>query len=529
MNHSPLTPPQEHRPLTVIEQWNSIFDRSYKAPITQAANKPNKQTKQKSRKTKASIDEFVLPRGNDDLFPFDTTVEDITEPSVYTTSTEDITEPSVSTTTTPPTPANPVPRYIQQRVSAPKQQHNFFMGDPPYSMQTSSTITALTKNPNGIIKAADRLTREEWKAASIHSKQKQINILGLPETNLQYTKQRTSHLLRDYRHFNPNAAIATSRSTEPTNSPYQPGGTLTAIDSAIAIRTKSRITDPSGMGRWSGFCIQRPNTTDLMIITAYRVCKQTARAAGSSTAYLQQYRILRNSGDPKPNPRRQTLTDLGKLIQQYHQTDATVLLMIDANEDIHGKEGMADFIATTGLIDCYQYRHPHSRETHLRGSKQIDFILITANAIQALLSSTLCAFHEEPYENSDRCGVTATFENNLLLGPNSTAPSIRAPRHLFSHHPNILARFIKTLQTKCNKQQLLSRHAALLMIEVQDWNGEHHLTLDDIDAMYTQSTLQAEAKCAFPSDSPWTPNSTWHTNYGSIGDFNNPAPALCEM
>ena len=50
---------------------------------------------------------------------------------------------------------------------------------------------------------------------------------------------------------------------------------------------------------------------------------------------------------------------------------------MDANEAIDGKEGMSDFISNTQLSDGFQHTHKMSRETHIAGSKQIDFILMT--------------------------------------------------------------------------------------------------------------------------------------------------------
>eukprot|EP00957_Ditylum_brightwellii_P133448 10174400-Ditylum_brightwellii.AAC.1 len=88
--------------------------------------------------------------------------------------------------------------------------------------------------------------------------------------------------------------LITSNYREGTESLYQPGGTVTVV----LDRWVSMVND-SGKdtaGRWSWATYGGPQTRQITVISAYRVCENTAAEAGPSTAWMQQWKHHREQG-----------------------------------------------------------------------------------------------------------------------------------------------------------------------------------------------------------------------------------------
>eukprot|EP00957_Ditylum_brightwellii_P151980 11573319-Ditylum_brightwellii.AAC.1 len=70
------------------------------------------------------------------------------------------------------------------------------------------------------------------------------------------------------------------------------------------------------MGRWSWIKLEGQKT-NLYVVTAYRV--QQEKSEGTATAYTQQRKIFRKKGIDKPNPRKQSITDLIQQINKWKE------------------------------------------------------------------------------------------------------------------------------------------------------------------------------------------------------------------
>jgi hypothetical protein len=73
----------------------------------------------------------------------------------------------------------------------------------------------------------------------------------------------------------------------------------------------------------------------MTIATAYQPCA----SQGPNTAWMQQWSILRESGDKNPDPVKYFYADLKKQIHDWKKEGNEILLMIDANEHIGDKLG----------------------------------------------------------------------------------------------------------------------------------------------------------------------------------------------
>jgi hypothetical protein len=163
--------------------------------------------------------------------------------------------------------------------------------------------------------------------------------------------------------------------------------------------------DPTGCGRWSYICIGKKDKKSA-IVTVYRFGHN--RNAGDATAFQQQYRTqyADETARAEINPHTQTMIDLGYFTEELKTDGFEVVVFIDANEPLNhrvrsqnhdhkyksDKElhidgsidgSIATYTQNWGLSNILSKRHAESGadipNTHLRGSKQIDFVLTTAS------------------------------------------------------------------------------------------------------------------------------------------------------
>jgi hypothetical protein len=160
--------------------------------------------------------------------------------------------------------------------------------------------------------------------------------------------------------------------------------------------------DDTGCGRWSYITFNGKENKHITVINAYRVCSQ--RDPGDTTASRQQQCVQYADEELIPyvlDPHEQTLIDLQYVVQELLQGGDEVILFLDANKDeyqpyrpqdhdacfktkggfqvdvsIDGslRSFMANCGLTNALTDIHSEQVPN---THLRGSKQIDFALVT--------------------------------------------------------------------------------------------------------------------------------------------------------
>jgi hypothetical protein len=83
------------------------------------------------------------------------------------------------------------------------------------------------------------------------------------------------------------------------------------ISNKLCGRFQASGSDPHGLGRWSFIQMYGKDGKSLVVITAYRVCTgNIVSASGSSTAFHQQWNLVRLAGYSNPQPRNKFITDL---------------------------------------------------------------------------------------------------------------------------------------------------------------------------------------------------------------------------
>jgi hypothetical protein len=163
---------------------------------------------------------------------------------------------------------------------------------------------------------------------------------------------------------------------------------MTAVTGKYTGKIKEVLHDPSNMGRWYGVSLYSNFDHVIHIITVY----QSVRSEGIHTAFQQQRHILLNNGITQPNPRKQLLQDLSSQINKWNKNNATIIICIDANEQLKSKENLLPkFLSETGLVPLIQnpLQYP---PTHIRGSKCIDFIVGSQHLLNHISSSGIAPF-----------------------------------------------------------------------------------------------------------------------------------------
>ena len=72
----------------------------------------------------------------------------------------------------------------------------------------------------------------------------------------------------------------------------QPGGTTVILTLNWTSQVIDHGTDPYGLGRWNFLTLRGKNGKKILLVTAYRVCSQSAQSCVQTNSTAQQHRQL---------------------------------------------------------------------------------------------------------------------------------------------------------------------------------------------------------------------------------------------
>jgi hypothetical protein len=280
-----------------------------------------------------------------------------------------------------PDPPETSPKYFQEYLDLVARNENKPFGD---SMQEKEIphCRIFFININGISSASEFLALQDALDSLIANG---VDIFGFSETNLDWLK----HTIRDKcgkicNDFFGASFLSTSTSSLRSNRNYKPGGTCTGLTKQYCGRFQQSGSDPHGLGRWSFIRLLGKDGKSVVIVTAYRVCRATIGKTGTSTAFHQEWHLLRLNGDPHPDPRRSFITDLKTAIALWKSEGANVILGGDFNENLGETiNGLAHLASTCQLTDAHAHFHGIEDEppTYVRGNRRLDYVFITEGVI----------------------------------------------------------------------------------------------------------------------------------------------------
>jgi hypothetical protein len=335
-------------------------------------------------------------------------------------------------------------------------------------------------------------------------------IIGRAETNTDWNyndgmarKITTTQIKKAYNH----AVCTFSDSRIRTrDSPYKPGGTLTAV----ANPWHGHVTDTgsdSRLGNWTYVTLRGKGKTKLTYITVYRVNDQSALKTelnamsggrGQQRANTQQLQILRDENKTNVLPRHNCFNELRELFKDKFADDGHEVIMgIDANESMtgNGPRSLRRFMSDVGLHDAIAFANPgrtRGKTMKHSGTEANDHILATGGVLPFIIGAgeleydyTYIADHPSLFIDID----------GSLLSQDFTHFCNDQGRNLKYNDKIACQKYIATLEKLCTDNRIHERATALSLIEPLQWTASHTLKLNNLDNHITRLMLRAEKKC----------------------------------
>jgi hypothetical protein len=137
------------------------------------------------------------------------------------------------------------------------------------------------------------------------------------------------------------------------------------------------------MGRWSFIRMLGKHGRQIILVSAYQVCKQQANRVGARTAFAQQLSLLRRNGKDC-SPRKSFFDDLDAKIEEWREKNYEIILSGDLNEELGTDvDGFARLSAKWDLVEIIQHHHGTTQEppTYARGTRRLDYAFCTPNLL----------------------------------------------------------------------------------------------------------------------------------------------------
>jgi hypothetical protein len=342
---------------------------------------------------------------------------------------------------------------------------------------------------------------DNW-AQILHTLQEHnVTCFGLAETNVSFAHATAKDYLRKLRQMFKHSRHTTSerllKSTQ-----YKTGGTLTAVVGKWQARVTEQGDDKRGLGRWS-FLRLSSKKQNLVIITAYRPIP----ANGLNTNWMQQWTLLREQGVKEPDPIKEFYKDLTEQLIKWQHQGYEIILMIDANEVIGSKPGgLTDIAIQLNMADLIALHHGIKNEpnTHIRGSKRIDYILGTQRVQDCCTHSGILPFYNG-YASDHRPIYASINLPQLMSDKNVTNLESQAARLISKSTPRERLQAIHLVDDHYQAQNLYKRMETLDQLNTNEWQPEHQDEYNDCDAQHIVGLLAAEHKACRPKPYPWSP------------------------
>lgn len=302
---------------------------------------------------------------------------------------------SPSHSQTSPSPQSQIPNaYLDHVTQQELLLHKSGRAGNSIAYKQPGTFRFFSLNVNGFSKG-DPL------GAMLHAAdsciQAKVDFAGFSETNLDYNNHKfrmktRKALSNTFPHSKVN--FSSSRIMAPDVQKF--GGTMSLAFKDACCRTVKSFEDPSGLGRYNVFLIRGNGRRGLAIFTIYAASDR--RTSGPTTFATQQRTILRMRGlDPDVDLKQLLWKDIKKELEPLLKQGYYPILMGDFNESIYSdNSGLRKLMKDAQLYDPLTFEDVHRRDiaTHSRGSKRIDYILVSNELRNSVRSSGVTALDE---------------------------------------------------------------------------------------------------------------------------------------
>ncbi len=265
-------------------------------------------------------------------------------------------------------------------------------------------------------------------------------------------------------------------------------------------------SDPN-LGRWSFLRLRGHNGIHVLVVTAYLVCKTSINSTGPTTAFRQQYTILRSQGVTHPNPRQQFLTDLGAFLKQHQDMGDRIILLGDFNTDLdnpNDAQQLQHMTSSLHLIDVARHHQALPPPATRHRGHRIDTIFASTELAHPQLRCGVGLLHS--LVDSDHRPIFIDLPCNTLLGCSPPQLFQPPPRGIHSNNPRECSIYISRLHSQLAQHNVFSRVSKL-----QSWTLRHGLTSrlidkwEALDRDITAACLYAERQTGSQDRAPWSP------------------------
>ena len=283
----------------------------------------------------------------------------------------------------------------------------------------------------------------------------EIDIMGMAETNRPWLKQQKAlydaHMMKCFR---TSRTIYTAAPAQDHQVRYQPGGNLLSVNGEVTARIDGRGSD--ALGRFCYYTFAGKRDEGVLVIVAYRVCQEVGNTTGPYTAFNQQYIALRNAGQREPNPRKQILMDIEKLIKEHRARGYRPILLIDANGDYQkGKDkDLLKFMDGAQLTDPYAERFGHTR-TFIRGSSRIDYILMDRALVPSIKRIGYLGTHDGA--TSDHVMAYVDMDHQQMFAGILNKPPPATARDILIEQEDKVQRFLRHVIAQFETHKIAER------------------------------------------------------------------------
>jgi hypothetical protein len=220
---------------------------------------------------------------------------------------------------------------------------------------------------------------------------------------------------------------------------------------------------------------------------------------------MQQWVILRESGEKNPDPIKHFYQDIQKQLQEWKQQGSEILLMIDANEQIGEKPGgLTSVMGKLGLTELVRHIHPNSQEpnTHIRGSHRIDYIFGTTRVRDNCFKAGILPFGTGYQSDHRAIFVTINMEN--ILSSKITATDTITARKLQQATPRERELFLREVNRYYENQNIYQRLKEL-QADDETWTEDNKKEYEWCDQIMIHGMLLAEQQTRKLKTTPWSP------------------------
>ena len=181
---------------------------------------------------------------------------------------------------------------------------------------------------------------------------------------------------------------------------------------------------------------------------------------------------------------------------------------MDGNEEFFSsKGGIAKLCRECKLYDVFSQRFKNNKlpNTHIKGSKRIDYILCSFNILKSINRSGMTAFGD--LATSDHRGLYIDLPIESISKPHQPDINQHFQRTLKSSCPRSVRKYKKYLKKEITKREITNRINKLsIIVQTRKLNKMEEKELNNIDACITKIMLDAEKKTSqYQHNSLWSP------------------------